>query len=181
MMGLQPKVANDQLAAIPGVTVPLAAQACATCKKQKRKCDKLLPACSRCASLQRPCDYSEGPTTAGAPSAQDFAALQMKLADLEARLESVPVAGTQASAAAALIPVASSAHTGGSGASPDDNNFDSSGINVGAPAWPSDRASLPPVTNRFPTMLFLDIDTYNYAKALPPKPSVPVPAVSLKG
>ena len=64
--------------------VPRAPQACSTCKKQKRKCDKVLPACSLCARMNRPCDYSE---ITAAPTADDFAALQMKLAMIEARLD----------------------------------------------------------------------------------------------
>lgn len=65
-------------------SVARAPQACSTCKKQKRKCDKVLPACSLCARMNRPCDYTEFTTT---PTADDFAALQMKLAMIEARLD----------------------------------------------------------------------------------------------
>ncbi|KIW81458.1 hypothetical protein Z517_04483 [Fonsecaea pedrosoi CBS 271.37] len=61
-----------------------APQACVSCRKQKRKCDKLLPSCSLCTRMSRPCDYSE---TAPIPTSEDFAMMRQKIADLEARLE----------------------------------------------------------------------------------------------
>ncbi|OAP56188.1 hypothetical protein AYL99_09367 [Fonsecaea erecta] len=61
-----------------------APQACVSCRKQKRKCDKLLPSCSLCTRMSRPCDYSE---TAPNPTSEDFALMRQKISDLEARLE----------------------------------------------------------------------------------------------
>ncbi|GJD02719.1 hypothetical protein ColKHC_11544 [Colletotrichum higginsianum] len=65
-----------------------APQACGSCKKMKRKCDKALPACGLCARMDRRCDYAEPPPPEPhlAPTAHDFAALQLKLLDLESRL-----------------------------------------------------------------------------------------------
>ncbi|KAI1008026.1 hypothetical protein K3495_g201 [Podosphaera aphanis] len=60
-----------------------APQACTSCRKQKRKCSKSLPSCDLCQRMKRPCDYSD---TAPAPTAEDFNALRIKLADLEAKL-----------------------------------------------------------------------------------------------
>jgi Fungal specific transcription factor domain/Fungal Zn(2)-Cys(6) binuclear cluster domain len=60
-------------------------QACASCRKQKRKCDKLLPACSLCTRLGRTCDYHEAPSSA---SSDEFVELRQKVQELEARLES---------------------------------------------------------------------------------------------
>lgn len=83
-----------------------AAQTCHSCRKQvsplglharalmdtnsasqKRKCDKVLPSCSLCLRMSRICDYSD---TAAAPTAEDLAALQHKLVELETRLTYAP-------------------------------------------------------------------------------------------
>ncbi len=61
-----------------------AAQACTSCRKQKRRCDKVLPHCALCQKMGRQCDYSD---STPAPNADDFAMLRKKVIDLEARLE----------------------------------------------------------------------------------------------
>ena len=61
-----------------------AAQACLACRKQKRKCNKVLPSCSLCSRMSRSCDYSDMTTTS---SAGDFAMLRQKVMDLESKLE----------------------------------------------------------------------------------------------
>lgn len=64
--------------------VPLKApQACVTCKKQKRKCDKALPQCGLCNRMQRHCDYTE---QSPAPTHEDINALRIKLIELEAKV-----------------------------------------------------------------------------------------------
>jgi hypothetical protein len=60
-------------------------QACVSCRKQKRKCDKVLPACSLCTRLARHCDYRDAPSSGGS---DDFVELRQKVQELEARLES---------------------------------------------------------------------------------------------
>ncbi|GKT41743.1 sorbitol dehydrogenase [Colletotrichum spaethianum] len=62
-----------------------APQACASCRKMKRKCDKSRPACGLCVRMERRCDYAES-SPHPAPTADDFAALQLKLLELESRL-----------------------------------------------------------------------------------------------
>ena len=42
----------------------LARQACLTCRKQKRKCTRELPACELCRKSRRPCDYQAGALSA---------------------------------------------------------------------------------------------------------------------
>jgi hypothetical protein len=64
-------------------------QACSSCKKQKRKCDKELPICGFCSHTKRKCDYED--TSEKPPSASDFAALQARLEKLEQRLLSPDV------------------------------------------------------------------------------------------
>ena len=61
-----------------------ASQACISCRKQKRKCDKSLPTCTLCLRMIRPCDYSDATP---APNAEDFAQLQQKVTELESRLD----------------------------------------------------------------------------------------------
>lgn len=150
-----------QLALVPSGATPRAAQACATCRKQKRKCDKALPSCSRCASLRRACDYSElpeshgnGASLGGAPTAEDFASLQNKLAEIEARLNA-------------------GANGGNKPMSIDTMDID------GGSSWerPVAMGNLP--QNSFPSSLFLDVDMYHYMKDSPPKPVVDIPMVSL--
>jgi hypothetical protein len=65
------------------LNVPKANQACLSCRKQKRKCNKALPACALCARMNRHCDYSD---VTPSPTSEDFHVLRMKLLELEGRL-----------------------------------------------------------------------------------------------
>jgi Fungal Zn(2)-Cys(6) binuclear cluster domain len=65
------------------LNLPKANQACLSCRKQKRKCNKALPACALCARMNRHCDYSEATPS---PTHEDFHVLRMKLLELESRL-----------------------------------------------------------------------------------------------
>ncbi|CZR55060.1 related to Zn(II)Cys6 transcriptional activator [Phialocephala subalpina] len=69
--------------ALPEPQVPKAPQACMSCRKQKRKCSKTLPACALCDRMNRHCDYSDASPP---PTSEDFNALQMKVMELESRL-----------------------------------------------------------------------------------------------
>ncbi|PQE29742.1 fungal specific transcription factor domain-containing protein [Rutstroemia sp. NJR-2017a WRK4] len=62
---------------------PRASQACATCRKQKRKCSKDLPQCALCKRMGRICDYSD---SSPAPTSDDFNALRTRVIELEGRL-----------------------------------------------------------------------------------------------
>ncbi|OQE44364.1 hypothetical protein PENCOP_c002G07116 [Penicillium coprophilum] len=62
-------------------------QTCGPCKKHKRKCDKNLPECSLCVRTGRTCDYDHSPKPP--PTADEFVALQSRIAELEDRLSSV--------------------------------------------------------------------------------------------
>lgn len=162
MLALLPRAPGDQMADISGITLSRAAQACATCRKQKRKCDKLLPACSRCASLQRTCDYAEAGAPA-VPTAEDFAALQSKLVEIEARLNT-------SATLPSITPAASSGNAGTSEHSPENN---ANGL-----SWTGTYGAVPAVRNNFPGVLFLDVDMYKFAGTIPPKPIVDIPIVS---
>lgn len=175
MTGFPPPSPGGQLPnALRGTTsTPRAAQACTSCRRQKRRCDKRLPACSRCASLQRTCDYA-AEVTGGGPTAEDFAALQTRLAEIEARL----VGGGS-----------------GDGSNPSAARGDAQGLPTAGRMWGStpedDDARLSAamnanglgqgpnvVTNRFPSVLFLDIETYKFSGRLPPRPAINIPVVS---
>lgn len=135
---------------------PRAAQACTSCRRQKRRCDKALPSCARCASLQRTCDYNAADAAAavgGGPTAEAFAALQTRLADIEARLVGGGGGGHGEGRGSSLLASTTSADDG--------------------------LGRVPRVgTNRFPSVLFLDIDTYKFSARLPPRPVINIPAVS---
>lgn len=61
-----------------------APQACTSCRKQKRKCDKSLPQCSLCTRHGRACEYVEPADEA--PTAEDFTALKQDLTDLKRQI-----------------------------------------------------------------------------------------------
>ncbi|KIW19214.1 hypothetical protein PV08_03508 [Exophiala spinifera] len=140
-----------------------APQACVACRKQKRKCDKVLPTCSLCARMARTCDYSESTPL---PSAEDFARMKQKMADLEARLEGrrsdggwhQPFKSVSRSPSSGL----ESASAGGGGG----------GVSISAAAAAADSNAA-----RFPAMFFLDAEVYESSgqSAVAQKPTVPIP------
>jgi len=120
-------------------------QACLTCKKQKRKCDKELPACGLCVRMARHCDYSDPPPL---PTYNDINILQSRIQELEANLH------------AALSDHTPQSQLG----SPSSNALtirsnttiaqDPSKVSVD-PAWSSAR-------NRFPSIAFLDCEAFQF-------------------
>ncbi|KAJ5177549.1 uncharacterized protein N7500_000248 [Penicillium coprophilum] len=70
-------------------------QTCGPCKKHKRKCDKNLPECSLCVRTGRTCDYDHSPKPP--PTADEFVALQSRIAELEDRLSSTSRISSSAS------------------------------------------------------------------------------------
>lgn len=155
-----------------GASGSRATQACVTCRKQKRKCDKTLPSCSRCSSLQRACDYSDSASPAAAPSAEAFASLQMKLAEIEARLDSARANPPQSQLNG--TPASSSTYFGGSESTPE-----SAAPGVVRPRgdmWVDGRAAFE--RTKFPTVMFLDSDVYKWAGISRPNPNIDIPLVS---
>ncbi|KAI1259209.1 fungal-specific transcription factor domain-containing protein [Xylariaceae sp. FL1019] len=73
--------AMGQAAVTPKVK---ATQACLSCRKQKRKCDKSMPSCALCTRMSRFCDYSDTPPN---PTVEDIEALRARLAELETKLQ----------------------------------------------------------------------------------------------
>ena len=126
-------------------------QACGSCKKQKRKCDKEFPVCGFCAHTKRKCEYEDAPEKP--PSASDFAALQLRLAKLEERLlTSNPKLRAESTDA-------------------DDNTSQSPGSFTSRPTKDIDSVSL--------DALFLDVDCYTWTGLQLPRPQMQLPMVSL--
>ncbi|KAL5360776.1 hypothetical protein BJX96DRAFT_165418 [Aspergillus floccosus] len=123
----------------------IAPQACVACKRQKRRCDKLLPQCSLCLRTSRTCDYADTPKPPA--TAADLAALQARLTELEEKLSSVSE------------PASLSATTGVSGT----NSLVSESI---APEREP---------TSFPSALFLDIDCYKWSNMQLPRPAAGIP------
>ena len=138
-----------------------AAQACVPCRKQKRKCDKGLPACGLCSRMGRICDYSEAQQ---APTAEDLMSMQMKIFELEQRLNQKE----QQSERSIASPNGNSNSSGGT---PGPSASLLSVINERPPLWM-------PAQSKFPSAIFLDIDCFIYAGLHLPKPSVEIPMVS---
>lgn len=122
-------------------------QACSTCKKNKRKCDKRLPACGLCVRTGRACEYDETPRPP--PSADEFAALQARITELETRLGSVCGSFTSVSSA------------------------------TPTPTFRSPKTWTDPTlsSTRFPFAMFLDLDCYEWAGMKQPKPTATIPMV----
>ena len=122
---------------------PKAHQACLTCKRQKRKCDKELPACGLCVRMTRQCDYSDPPPL---PSYDDIGILHSKIQELEARLH-VAVAGH-----ASRLPLAND-----DGSHNNDNNSRNS-------EQPCEDRDWSIVRNRFPSIAFLDCEAFQLGR-----------------
>jgi len=125
--------------------VQKAPQACMTCRKQKRKCSKTLPACTLCERMNRHCDYSD---SSPPPTSEDFNALRMKLMELESRLNGGP---------AIINPPTPFA-------TPSSSNLSGSevpGAQVSTFSAPQENP-WQAVPNRFPAIAFLDNESYKY-------------------
>jgi hypothetical protein len=138
-----------------------AAQACVPCRKQKRKCDKGLPACGLCSRMGRICDYTD---VQQAPTADDLIAMQMKIAELEQRLnqKAPEIAGSYASP---------NGHTPSSSETLGPSASLLRAMGESPPPWI-------PAQNTFPSAMFLDIDCFVYASISIPKPAAEIPMVS---
>ncbi|KAK7743591.1 hypothetical protein SLS53_004126 [Cytospora paraplurivora] len=169
---------RDQEPRLSDASISRAAQACTTCRKQKRRCDKALPACSRCASLQKVCDYAEAAGTPTAPTAEAFASLQAKLAEIEARLDATTAAVAHKSPAPSGVHGSSGSGTvvvGESSSSPGDLALEGTAGSSGG-AWTGNSHAVRPLVRlNFPALLFLDSDVYKLRGLRMPKPNVDIP------
>jgi hypothetical protein len=137
-----------------------------SCRKQKRKCNKGLPACLLCTRMGRTCDYSDASPL---PTSEDFSALRQKLLELESRLNGIGN-GTSAIDNTPYLPTPSASSISGA----------PEGVGVASPNTlyiQQDPAYLN-VQNRFPNIAFLDSDAFRFGGVLVAKPSVDIPVVS---
>lgn len=152
---------SDQYA--PGAKAP---QACGSCKRQKRKCDKALPTCGLCTRMERQCDYAETPQPG--PTADDFAALQLKLLELESRLRHSD--GTPSSSVNGA-PAAGSDSALGSGGSVGETPPTAPVYTPLEPLWEQQTAA------QYPPDVFLDITAFDCMNLSLPKPVIDIPVV----
>lgn len=143
--------------------VQSALQACSSCRKQKRKCDKALPTCSLCQRIGRFCDYTSD--QAQAPSPEDFAALRQKVADLESLLASNGSNNSSSNG--------SNGHTNGSHSYENSPGYPLLSLEAPGetPPWPG--------PSSFPSLFFLDSDSFDYGRFTVVKPYVRVPPGAL--
>jgi hypothetical protein len=145
--------------------LPKAPQACMSCRKQKRKCNKGLPACSLCTRMGRICDYSDASPP---PTSEDFNALRQKLLELESRLNEANN-NTSVIDNTSYLPTTSTISISGA---PEGDGASSNTLYIQQdPAYHS-------VQNRFPNIAFLDSDAFKYGGVLVAKPSTDIPMVS---
>ncbi|QIW97529.1 hypothetical protein AMS68_003047 [Peltaster fructicola] len=139
----------------------LAAQACSACRKQKRRCDKQLPACTLCIRIGRDCKYlHEQARDPEVSSSAEFEALRQRVIDLEsviatssARADGVPENGTPRPHATK------------------DSLSAAMGDRVAvAGSWPTRSGQ-----QQFPSLFFLDALIFGYAGNQIPSPYVKVP------
>ncbi|KAK1492274.1 fungal specific transcription factor domain-containing protein [Colletotrichum cuscutae] len=158
--------------------------ACGSCKRQKRKCDKARPACGLCTRMERRCDYGE-PAPA-APTADDFAALQLKLIELEGRLNTAGSGGTPAfSPSGGTSGGGGSGRTNGPGPGPASNSNSTSGSAAGGgmeetPSAASVFTPLEPLweqqaSAQYPPDAFLDLSSTEWLNQSLPRPVVDNP------
>ncbi|KAK5134599.1 hypothetical protein LTR08_006255 [Meristemomyces frigidus] len=132
--------------------------ACASCRKQKRRCDKLVPQCSLCHRIGRSCDYSDD-SRAPVPSSDEFTALRQEVAELKDLLSN-GLATARSNGSNGLA----SELSVGNGSSPAD-------ILSQQPLWPGPSA--------FPSLFFLDSNAFEYERFAIQAPHVRVPPGAL--
>lgn len=163
------------------LNIPKASQACLSCRRQKRRCDKKLPACSLCDRMSRACDYSDA---SPAPTAEDFNALRAKLIELEGKLSAHNIDSSSNPAYSLAGPPAHHPITHGaapfqiapgiSSLSPSTGVAQPSPVPsyVLAPAYPIQ------VQNRFPPITFLDAESFQNGRIQVPSLELDIPLVS---
>ncbi|KAK5678555.1 hypothetical protein LTS10_008999 [Elasticomyces elasticus] len=148
----------------------LAPQACSSCRKQKRKCDKQLPSCGLCIRIGRPCDYTDDTRGNGAaPSPEEFTALRQEVAELKNLL-------------------ASNGNSNGNGSNGSHSN-DSSPPNFMSLSSSSrsqhqlgqhlPTGGYPAGSSTFPSLYFLDSNAFEYERFQIPQPFIRVPPGAL--
>ena len=153
---------------VPPPGAELAPQACASCRKQKRKCDKQLPGCGLCQRIGRSCDYNPD-AQSNVPSPEDFAALRQQVADLETVLRSTTSTGL-------VLGNGPSGHPSSNGSngsmSISNGNSPANLLSPGnPPVWPG--------PSSLPSLFFLDSNAFEYERFQIQAPHVRVPPGAL--
>ncbi|KAM0719810.1 hypothetical protein Q7P37_003945 [Cladosporium fusiforme] len=154
---------SDLTPPTPPSTAP---QACIPCRRHKRKCNKVLPACELCVRLGRECDYNSPSQSAenstGSVDVAEFERLVRKVQGLEARVSGVASNGVVG----------------------DDSNM--SGNVHGDGHRPMDVQSIPNISPQpypgpegFPSLFFLDSQMFEYERLTVQTPSIRVPGGAL--
>ncbi|KAK0960509.1 hypothetical protein LTS01_020868 [Friedmanniomyces endolithicus] len=150
--------------------VELAPQACSSCRKQKRRCDKQVPSCSLCVRIGRPCDYAED-VRGQAPSPEEFTALRQEVAELKNLL------------AAGRAPPSNghggNGHSGHQSSSNGSYGNDDSPSNILSSYGGQQQQPTWPGAFTFPTLYFLDSNAYEYERFQIQAPYVRVPPGAL--
>lgn len=148
----------------PPATAP---QACTSCRRHKRKCNKILPACELCVRLGRACEYGSqnqgvGDANAGV-DVKEFERLVRKVQGLEARL--------------ADAEGGSGIESGGYG----NGNGNGNGHELELSHEPAISQSQPPYSGPagFPSLFFLDSQMFEYERLAVQAPCLRVPAGAL--
>ncbi|KAF2716079.1 hypothetical protein K431DRAFT_258236 [Polychaeton citri CBS 116435] len=154
----------------------VAAQACTSCRRQKRRCDKALPSCGLCQRIGRPCDYSCEAAPL-APSPEDFAALRQQVADLQSIVQSRGSTsnrdGSQSSKSSSVSP--------GTNA-PRFEDSPAGRLNIVTPQFAVTPGNIPqgwPGPSSFPSLFFLDSNAFEYERFTVQTPFVRVPTGAL--
>jgi hypothetical protein len=136
--------------------IPEPIQACSSCRKSKKACDKAFPTCSTCLRLLRPCHYEHSAPLPPSIS-NHYKALQRKVAYLENKVKGYQQSfrnqvDLQSASDAASLEL-------------------SSGYNDFLP--PSSPLSM------LPSIFFLDVHSFQRRGAKLPKPCMPIPDLIL--
>ncbi|KAK3116945.1 hypothetical protein LTR53_002168 [Teratosphaeriaceae sp. CCFEE 6253] len=152
----------------------LAPQACSSCRKQKRKCDKRVPSCSLCIRIGRACDYTED-SHGAAPSPEDFTALRQEVAELRNLLaRGVPFGASTSNGSGTANGNGSSERLSGVGL----YNDDSSPPSILAAAGKQSAWQGAPT---FPSLFYLDSNAFEYERFQIQAPYIQVPPGALTG
>ncbi|KAK6439436.1 hypothetical protein LTR95_004361 [Oleoguttula sp. CCFEE 5521] len=177
----------------------LATLACAPCRRQKRRCDKVQPSCSLCTRIGRNCDYSaltsngdkegEGRTrdgTEGLVRVEDLEGLREQIRALESLVKSRDVIVSETTNGdvhmggerMALIDDTSAAYTNGSNDTTLTPLTGSSTLQSSAHSWsPSAQAY---TASPFPSLFFLDSFMFTYERFTIAPPHITLPQSTLQ-
>ncbi|KAH8597634.1 hypothetical protein B0O99DRAFT_684943 [Bisporella sp. PMI_857] len=155
---------------------PKANQACATCRKQKRRCDKALPSCALCSRMNRHCDYTDISST---PTADEFRENRRIVQELERQVQESNREMAHLKSMLG-VPIMQGGYIGGNLPSPQAAYATTSSASVmaqQAQGYAIQESLSRGTVNEFPSILFLDgnASQNGRVRVLPPKPNCELP------